>query len=159
MLRKLYKLTDENMCTYNNTQWVLGEWKETDGEQQRLCTDSWLHAYESPFIAVLMNPDHRNFTNPRLFEAEGDGYYLDDNGLKCGVSKLRLVKEIPLPVVTNKQKDALIQKIYYILYKKDYPRVVFNQHVCDYLTQYACFCDNKNYFYKFIEDVLEGSKC
>jgi hypothetical protein len=110
MLRKLYKLTNQDMRTHDNTQWVLGEWKETDGQLSGLCNGSWLHAYQDPYIAALMNPYHGNFTNPRLFEAEGDGEFLDDYGMKCGVTKLRLVKEIPLPVITDEQRLSIAIK-------------------------------------------------
>jgi hypothetical protein len=102
MLRTLYKFTDSNLTTQNNTQWVLGEWKETNGIQQELCNSSWLHAYEDIYVAAFMYLAHVNYSNPRFFKAEGDGAFLSD-GTKCGVTKLRLVEEIPLPTITTKQ--------------------------------------------------------
>jgi hypothetical protein len=103
MPRTLYKLTNSNMITQNNTQWVLGEWKETDGIQRELCNSSWLHAYEDPYVAAFMYVIHVYYSNPRCFLAEGDGAFLSD-GTKCGVTRLRLVEEIPLPTITKEQR-------------------------------------------------------
>ena len=33
----------------------------------------WLHCYSDPLLAVLLNPIHGNYDNPRLFEAEIEG--------------------------------------------------------------------------------------
>lgn len=101
--RTLYKLTDEFCATFGGTFWELREWREASGKGN-LCSRGWLHAYESPLVAVLMNPVHANFTAPLLFEAEGQGAFLDDNGLKCGVQWLRIMKQIPLPIITPKQR-------------------------------------------------------
>jgi hypothetical protein len=103
MPRTLYKLTDENLTTQNNTQWVLGEWKETNGAKQELCNSSWLHAYEDIYVAAFMYPVHVSYSNPRCFRAEGDGKFLSD-GTKCGVTRLRLVEEISLPTITTEQR-------------------------------------------------------
>jgi len=103
MLRTLYKLTNSNMITQNNTQWVLGEWKETDGIQRELCNSSWLHAYEDIYVAAFMYPAHISYSKPRFFKAEGDGKFLSD-GTKCGITKLRLLEEIPLPTITKEQR-------------------------------------------------------
>jgi hypothetical protein len=103
MPRTLYKLTDENLTTQNNTRWVINEWKETDGIQRELCNSSWLHAYEDIYVAAFMYVIHVNYSNPRFFKAEGDGKFLSD-GTKCGVTRLRLVEEIPLPTITKEQR-------------------------------------------------------
>jgi hypothetical protein len=91
------------MITQNNTKWVLGEWKETDGIQQSLCNSSWLHAYEDIYVAAFMYVIHVNYSNPRCFRAEGDGAFLS-NGTKCGVTRLRLVEEVSLPTITTEQR-------------------------------------------------------
>ena len=100
---KLYKLTDKNMQTHKGFQWTLDQWFETSGEGH-LCSPGWLHAYSDPTLALLMNPAHADFSNPRLFEAEGDGGYLEDSGLKCGVRRLRLVKELGVTYLTLEQR-------------------------------------------------------
>lgn len=99
-----YKLTNQKLQTGNKFQWKLGKWVEALGAPDRgLCTDSWLHCYDSPLLAVLHNPIHANITNPRLFEVEGLGVIKDNNGIKRGCQKMRLVKEILVPTVTQEQ--------------------------------------------------------
>ena len=104
---KCYKLTDQNMQTRGGCQWNLNEEKTPLGNihpDLPLCSDGWLHFYTDPLLAVLLNPIHANIQNPRLFEAECDGYFKDDNGLKVGYTKAKLVKEIPLPEITLEQR-------------------------------------------------------
>ena len=100
---KLYKLTDQDMRTHGGYQWSLGVWHKTSGWGD-LCGPGWLHAYADPLVALFLNPIHTNIPNPRLFEAEGDGAFRDDNGLKCGVTRLRLTEELPVPTVTIEQR-------------------------------------------------------
>ena len=100
---KAYKLTDKNMQTYNNTQWVLNEAKTTSGEGD-LCGPGWLHFYSHPLLAVFLNPTHANFDSPRLFEIEAEGEIKNDYGLKLGCTKMTLVKELELPKVTLEQR-------------------------------------------------------
>ena len=99
---KAYKLTNQDMQTYNNTQWVLGEAKTTNGEGY-LCGPGWLHFYSHPLLAVFLNPIHANFSNPRLFEIEAEGKIKKDRGLKFGCTRMTLVKELELPQVTSEQ--------------------------------------------------------
>lgn len=72
-------------------------------EGKGLCNSSWLHAYSDPLIAILMNPAHASFANPKLWEAIGEGKFIND-GLKCGFTKLTTIKEIPLPELTLERK-------------------------------------------------------
>lgn len=98
---RLYKLTDENGQTYNNTQWGEGVTHTASGKG-KLCGPGWLHAYTDPLLAVLLNPIHANFSNPRLWEAEGE-VGATDFGLKVGTTRLTTIREIPLPDVTSNQ--------------------------------------------------------
>lgn len=100
---KVYKLTNQNMTTYENCKWELGVPKETDGTGD-LCSEGWLHYYTHPLLAVLLNPIHANISNPKLFEAKAEGQTKDDKGLKGGCTKLTLIKEIELPIITTTQK-------------------------------------------------------
>ena len=102
---KKYKLTDQNLQTYNGFQCELGVKKTTSGEGN-LCSPGWLHYYHSPLLAVLLNPIHANIKSPRLFEIKAEGKHLDDNGLKGGCTEMTLVKELKLPAVTLAQKIA-----------------------------------------------------
>lgn len=100
---KLYKLTDQDGKTRNDTCWLpLGTVHETDGTGE-LCGPGWLHAYTDPLLAVLMNPVHAKIQEPRLFEAEGE-VGESDRGLKVGTTRLVCTREIPLPVITTEQR-------------------------------------------------------
>ena len=102
-----YKLTDQNLKTYNGFQWVMGEWQKAIGDiSQGLCSNAWLHCYDSPLLAILHNPIYGNIKNPRLFEVEVDGKMKDGKGIKRGFRRMRLLKEIPLPTITTTQRRA-----------------------------------------------------
>jgi hypothetical protein len=99
---KLYKLTDSCGKTWGGTQWGPGVSHSGTGEGE-LCGPGWIHAYEHPLVAVLMNPIHANFKNPRLWEAEGE-VGLRDGQIKCGCKTLTTVREIPLPSITTEMR-------------------------------------------------------
>ena len=99
---KLYKLTDENHETHNNTKWGEGVEHTADGKGP-LCSKHWVHAYEDARIASLLNPIHCNFKNPVLWEAEGE-VGEKDNCLKLGCTRLKTIKIIPLPEITTEQR-------------------------------------------------------
>lgn len=108
-MTKLYKLTDEQGRTRagedNELTWAVGVEHKTAGTGTQLCTADVIHAYEHPLIAVLMNPIHADF-NPatmRLFVAEGK-IVARDGQLKCGVHALKIVEELPVPVLTVEQR-------------------------------------------------------
>ena len=108
-MTKLYKLTDYLGRTrageYNELTWAVGVEHKTAGTGRRLCTADVIHAYEHPLIAVLMNPVHADL-NParmRLFVAEGE-IVAREVQLKCGVHALKIVEEIPVPVLTTEQR-------------------------------------------------------
>ncbi len=115
-MTKLYKLTDENGKTRageaNELQWGVSVTHTAQGEGIRLCTDDVIHAYEHPWIAVLLNPMHSKFQSPRLWEAEGEIVVRDADELKvpttgqlkCGVKTLTTVREIPVPAITLEQR-------------------------------------------------------
>ena len=100
-----YKLTDQKMQTYHGFQWELDKEVETNGEGN-LCGAGWLHFYDHPLLALLHNPIHAGIKNPRLFEVEVSGKSKDDHGLKCGYTKAKLVREIPIPKITPVQRVA-----------------------------------------------------
>ena len=98
-----YKLTDQNMQTYNGCLWVLGDEKTTSGEGG-LCGPGWLHCYSDPLLAVLLNPIHADYENPRLFRAHVGGTSKPDHGLKSGYTKMTLIEEIPVPAISTAQR-------------------------------------------------------
>jgi hypothetical protein len=101
-MTKAYKLTDANMQTRNNTQWVLQEFKETSGKGN-LCGPGWLHYYSDAKLAAFLNPIHANFAAPRLFEIEVAGDIKSDRGIKYGCTKMRLVQELQFVKPTVEQ--------------------------------------------------------
>ena len=101
-MAKLYKLTDSCGKTRNDTQWGPGVSHSGTGEGE-LCGPGWIHAYEHPLIAVLMNPIHARFRTPRLWEAEGE-VGLRNGQLKCGCKTLTTIREIPLPEITAEMR-------------------------------------------------------
>ncbi len=103
---KKYKLTDQNMQTYKGFQWELNKEVCTDGNSNKLCNSHWLHYYHHLLLAILLNPIHSNIINPRLFECKVLGKHLNDKGLKGGCTKMTLVKELKIPVITTTQKIA-----------------------------------------------------
>ena len=102
---KAYKLTDKNNRTRNNTQWGINVSHTATGIKKNLCSDGWIHFYTHPLLAVLMNPNHANFINPKLWEAEASGE-MKHESLKSGCKTLTTIKEIPLPEVSVTQKIA-----------------------------------------------------
>lgn len=100
---KAYKLTDENGVTFGGTKWGEGVMHEANGLGE-LCGPGWLHYYDDPVLAVMLNPLHADFGNPLLWEAEAEGQIKSDNGLKFGCTKLTTVKRIDLPAVTTTQR-------------------------------------------------------
>jgi hypothetical protein len=98
-----YKLTNQDNMTFNNTLWGEGVTHETDGSGE-LCGPGWLHFYHSAELAAIMNPIHAQIKNPKLWECEAEGQFLDDHGLKGGCTRLTTIREIPLPEVTIEQK-------------------------------------------------------
>lgn len=103
---KLYKLTDENDQTAYGTSWGPNVTNTATGLGLPLCTDGWIHAYEHPLIAVLLNSVHADFKNPHLWEAEGE-LGIRDAQIKCGCKSITTLRLIPLPKITRTQKLAI----------------------------------------------------
>lgn len=100
---KAYKLTDENHQTRNETQWGENITHYTNGEGE-LCGPGWLHYYNDPLLAVLLNPVHAGFLNPVLWECEVVGVTSTDSGLKFGATELTTLRIIPIQSVTLEQR-------------------------------------------------------
>jgi hypothetical protein len=99
---KLYKLTDENDQSYNQTQWGRNRRHQTNGKGE-LCGPGWLHAYTHPLLAVFLNPIHADFKTPHLWEATGI-VRKTDYGLKVGVKQLTTIRRLRLPKITTNQR-------------------------------------------------------
>jgi hypothetical protein len=101
---RCYKLTDKNDLTYGGCRWGQGATHETIGDGP-LCTEFWLHVYDDPLLAVMLNPIHGSFdlSTAHLWECEGEGKFLDDHGLKRGCTRVTTLRRIDLPEVTTTQ--------------------------------------------------------
>lgn len=99
-----YKLTDHNGQTRGPTQWGENITHKAVGSSDRLCTESWIHFYRDPILAVLVNPIHARFSNPRLWEGfvpEGEELH---EPLKSGSRIFTTTREITLPRITRTQR-------------------------------------------------------
>ena len=102
---KGYKITTKDMTTFNDFQWQIGSMAVTDGNGD-LCGSGWLHFYQHPLLAVLLNPIHGAYADGRLFEVEAGGRFKYDRGLKVGATEMTLVREIEMPKPTLPQLVA-----------------------------------------------------
>lgn len=116
MTKTAYKLTRENLTTYNDTQWVVGEWKEMSGEGE-LCGEGWLHAYESPELAALMCPIHVDSDYTALWTAEVSGK-IKRSGTKLGATRMRILERVELPRVTTVQCVEIAIRCAMMVYKE-----------------------------------------
>ena len=102
---KLYKLTDKNGKTRNNTQWGEGVTHKAKPGKGKLCSEYYIHAYTHPLLAVFLNPIYGDIKDYRLWEAKGR-IAKTDYGLKVGCKSLTTIKEIEPPEVTLVNKIA-----------------------------------------------------
>ena len=105
----LYKLTDQKWYTRNGfpnaTKWGPGvEHSAIGPENGPLCSDSWIHAYTDPLLAVLFNPIHADIDNPLMWEAEGE--IRKQDGFKAGCRTLKTIRLIDIPVISVPQRVA-----------------------------------------------------
>lgn len=73
-------------------------------DEPRECSDTVLHHYADPRLAVLFNPIHADIRNPRIHKIECDEIGTD--GLKGWARHQRIIEEIDLPVISLEQKVA-----------------------------------------------------
>lgn len=102
---KVYKLTDQNFKTYNDTLWGEGVTHESSGLGS-MCAVGWLHYYHDPYLAVLLNTIHASIKEPVLWESEAEGKHQDDRGLKGACTKLTTIRQIPLPEISLEERVA-----------------------------------------------------
>lgn len=107
-MQTLYKLTDMYGYTrrgeINATLWEPGWIYEAVGkEDQPLCSDGWLHAYEDLLVGVFLNPIHADIKNPRALECQGE-VGARDGELKCGCRILEAVRWVECPQPTTEQR-------------------------------------------------------
>ena len=113
----LYKLTNLQSQTRNQTQWGAGVTHELPArDTYLLCSDQVLHAYVSPELAVLMDPIQADLLpNAILWEAEGD--VVVNDGTKVGCTKLTTFRQMPIPTITLEQRVTFAIKCALHVYK------------------------------------------
>ena len=114
----LYKLTNLQSQTYNQTQWGENVTHELPvRDTYELCSYQVIHAYVSPELAVLMDPIQSSLLpNAILWEAKGDVVTTD--GTKVGCTKLTTLKRIPIPTITLEQRVTFAIKCALHVYKE-----------------------------------------
>ena len=115
---KYYKLLTQEMTSHNNTEWKLNETITIEKEGVEMCTDSVLHCYNHPLLAVVFNPVHANIKNPRLFEISVDKI-VNTDGLKFASKSQTLVKEIDLPEISLEQRIEFAIRVAKTVYKDE----------------------------------------
>jgi len=120
---KLYKLTDQNGNTQNNTNWI----PKTTHEKQscsnpELCSANVYHAYTNANWTLFINPIHADISNPRMFECSGD-IVVSDWG-KLGCFKKTSKKELQMPAwYTNQKTRKQVQVMFAVLCTESVLRV------------------------------------
>ena len=100
--KRVWKLTDQYGRTHFGRQWGENVTHDARG-MGALCSANWIFCYDSPELALLMNPFHAALKRPHIWKADAEGKTRNANGLIRGVKKLTTLREIPLPVITMMQ--------------------------------------------------------
>lgn len=100
---RLYKLTDTENRTANNTQW--GENVTHSVKGKLVFCENAIHCYTDPYLAVIFNPIHAGFSEYHLWEAEGK-IELNDSNMKYGCRTLTTLQQIEISNITLVQKVA-----------------------------------------------------
>ncbi len=104
----VWKLTTAEHTTHNGTLWGEGVSNPKGVLTGRggLCGSGFYHGYDSPYLAILLNPIHANIVEPVLWQAEWRGTRENDNGLKFGATEFRTVQIVEAPRFTTEQQVA-----------------------------------------------------
>lgn len=112
---KVYKITDSNFNTRNKTHWAEGvsrtTWAHEYGNYDiDICTDQCFHAYENPYIALLMYERNIDYCNVPLvlWEAKAEGEIVQDGWKKMGCTKLTTIRVMEFPKMTNEQRIKIM---------------------------------------------------
>jgi|OM-RGC.v1.015999583 hypothetical protein len=111
-----YKLTDKDGNTRNGMHWDVGVTNQATGEGKELCSDGFLHVYDTPEQAALMRSAHAyNYT--RLWEVESWDEGITD-GTKRGVKKCTVIREMELQELTVEQRVEIGIRVSMLVYKE-----------------------------------------
>ena len=93
------KLTDQNNQTFGGTTWGSDVTHTAKPGKMVLCSDTTIHFYLDPVLAVLMNPVHANFTNPLARRFVPHGKIISD-GTKSGCKSGTTFEIVELPEIS-----------------------------------------------------------
>lgn len=103
-----YKLTDSDGYSRRNlpgeTHWSVGATVAPIGIGVKPCGPGVLHDYEHPLLAILFNPIHAGFINPRMFVLEHDELPQMDETKRWTTHSVRVVNEMEPPKITLEQR-------------------------------------------------------
>ena len=111
-----YKLVRPDCTTYNDTKWKVGELVTVVTPGNKMCSNQVLHCYSNPYFAVIFNPIHADYCDPRLIEIECNSI-VNTDGLKEASKTQTMLRELPLPVLSTAQKVVFALKCVMLVYK------------------------------------------
>lgn len=95
-MTRLYKLTNQDGYTYNQTHWEVGKTNTLPPvDHPRFCSSDVLHAYSNLDAGLLLNPQQADFTEFRVFEVEGE--VVIKSWGKVGCFSLQVIRELDIP--------------------------------------------------------------
>lgn len=115
---KYYKLLNQDLTSYNHTEWEIGVPVTVTVEGNKMCSNQVLHCYNHPLLAVILNPIHANLSNPKLFEISVDKI-VNNDGLKFASKSQTLLKKISLPFLSTVQKVEFAIKVAKTVYSDE----------------------------------------
>ena len=139
MIQRLYKLTDSWWHTEGHTVWGPGISNSASGNGS-LCTNAWIHAYESRFVASFMHPAHVSFDGLVLWEAEGE-IGIRDGDLKVGCRNLETIRIIDLPAISMINRLEITGEI---LRNRPAHAPKYSQTICSWLRYKKYLPENYN---------------
>ena len=104
-----YKLTDKDGYTRRGesgeTLWTEGATLETDGSGA-LCGSGWIHYYQDPHVAVLMNCQQGAYDleTALMWEVEAGGVDEHAYDHKSGTTRLTTVRRIDMPTLSREER-------------------------------------------------------
>ena len=113
---EIYKLSDENGCTKNDTQWGENVTHTASGPGNTPCSQQVIHSYLTPEIASFSNPIHGDYRHPICWLAEGDVTGCD--GQKLWGKSVTTLRQVPLPEITTEQRVEIAIRISLVRYRE-----------------------------------------
>lgn len=103
------KLTDAEGRTKNDMEWSVGKTNRATGKGKTLCSNGYLHVYDTPEQAAFMQPIHvPSYT--KAFEVHSR-YKGITNGTKRGIKSCTVMRDITLPKLTKKQRVEIAIRV------------------------------------------------